>query len=114
MLRSVDGPRFGSSIRAMRQHRGWRQDDLAREAGVSRAVVAAIEQGRGNRVTVHRLGRVAEALGSRVVCCIEWRGDALDRLMDADHAGLVEQIVGRLTRLGWTCATEVSFNVFGE
>jgi transcriptional regulator with XRE-family HTH domain len=114
MLRGVDGARFASSIRALRQHRGWRQDDLAREAGVSRAVVAAIEQGRGDRVTLRTLGRIADALGSRVTCRIEWRGDALDRLIDADHAALVEQIVRRLTRLGWTCATEVSFNVFGE
>src|SRR3954453_7430642 len=114
MLPGVDPVRFATALRALRHHRGWRQDDLAREARGSRALVASIEQGRADRVTVATLDRVAVALGSRVVCRIEWRADALDRLIEADHAGLVEQVGRRLPTVGWMCATEVSFNVFGE
>src|SRR3954470_8101731 len=100
MLPGVDPVRFGTALRALRHHRGWRQDDLAREARVSRAVVASIEQGRGDRVTVATLDRVAVALGSRVVGRIEWGADALDRLNDADHGGPVEQVRPPLTTVG--------------
>jgi hypothetical protein len=41
-------------------------------------------------------------------------GRNLDRLLDADHARLVEQIVRHLGLAGWACATEASFSLFGE
>jgi transcriptional regulator with XRE-family HTH domain len=110
----MDGVRFGLQVRALRRRRGWRQQDLAAAVGLSRGVVAGIEQGRGDRVTVAALERVANGLGARVVCRLEWHGENLERLLDADHARLVERIVQHLTMLGWTCATETSFNIFGE
>ncbi len=45
---------------------------------------------------------------------LSWNGEALDRLLDADHALLVDEMAGRLRRRGWHVAVEVSFNVFGE
>ena len=44
----------------------------------------------------------------------DWRGELLDRLLDQAHASVVESIVRLLRTAGWTCATEVSFNVYGE
>lgn len=111
---AMDAIRFGHQVRALRRRRGWRQADLAAAVGLSRGVVAGIEQGRGDRVTVAALQRVANGLGARVVCRLEWHGENLERLVDADHARLVENIVQRLTSSGWACATEASFNVFGE
>jgi hypothetical protein len=77
-------------------------------------LIARIEQGRADRLTVRSLERVATALGARVTCRLDWNGEALDRLLDAGHAAIVEQVVRLLTADGWRCATEVSFNVFGE
>lgn len=110
----MDPVRLGRQIRALRRRRGWRQVDLAAKAGFSRGVVAEIEQGRGDRVTVATLDRIARALGARVFCRLEWQGENLDRLLDADHARLVEQIVRYLGVTGWVCVTEASFSVFGE
>ncbi|HEU0236925.1 MAG TPA: helix-turn-helix domain-containing protein [Candidatus Limnocylindrales bacterium] len=110
----MDGVRFGRQIRALRRRRRWRQDDLAEASGVSRGVVARIEQGFGDRVTVATLERVAQPLGARLTCRLDWHGEALDRLLDADHAAIVEQVVRILAADGWLYATEVSFSIFGE
>jgi transcriptional regulator with XRE-family HTH domain len=110
----MDGVRFGHQVRALRRRRGWRQQDLADRASVSRGVIAGIEQGRAHRVTVATLDRVVAVLGAHVTWRLEWQGENLDRLLDADHARLVEQIVRQLTSAGWTCAAEASFSVSGE
>jgi transcriptional regulator with XRE-family HTH domain len=90
------------------------QARLADEVGVSRAVVWRIEHGRVDRVAIHTVERVAAALGARVDVRLLWHGEGLDRLLDARHAGLVERVIALLGDLGWTCASEVSFNVRGE
>ena len=41
----MDDLRFGRAVRTVRVRRGWRQQDLADRAGVSRAVVSRIERG---------------------------------------------------------------------
>jgi transcriptional regulator with XRE-family HTH domain len=91
-----------------------RQEDLARKAGVSRGVIARIEQGHADKVTVETLERVAAALGARVNCRLTWNGEGLDRLLDQDHAAIVERVVKILSTADWHVATEVSFNVYGE
>jgi DNA-binding XRE family transcriptional regulator len=91
-----------------------RQEDLGTEAGVSRGAIARIEQGHADKVTVETLDKVARALGARVVCRLTWNSEGLDRLLDSDHAAIVEQVVGVLRAADWLVATEVSFNVFGE
>lgn len=48
------------------------------------------------------------------MCRLDWNGEALDRLLDADHARIVECVVRLLAVDGWQCATEVSFSVYGE
>jgi transcriptional regulator with XRE-family HTH domain len=110
----VDVVRFGRSVRALRRRRQWRQQDLADAAGFSRSVVSRIELGHADQVTVSVLVRVATALGARVRCSLDWNGEAMDRLLDEDHAHLVERIVRWLERHGWDVAVEVSFSVFGE
>ena len=49
-----------------------------------------------------------------MVCRLTWQGEGLDRLLDADHAAIVEQVVRILHDAGWLVATEVSFSIFGE
>jgi Holliday junction resolvase-like predicted endonuclease len=65
-------------------------------------------------VTVHTLDTIASALGARIDVRLSWNGEALDRLLDAAHADLVEQIARRLDRAGWETLPEVSFNEHGE
>jgi transcriptional regulator with XRE-family HTH domain len=110
----MDSVRVGRQIRALRRRRGWRQLDLATNARVSRSAVSRMELGRSDRVAVWTLESVARALGARLEVGLSWNGEALDRLLDAGHAGLVELIAARLQRLGWEVAVEVSFNMFGE
>ena len=110
----MDPIRFGRGIRALRRERGWRQEDLALAAHLSRSVVARIEQGRGHRVPHATLDVIAAALGARVVVSLEYRAEVLDRLIDARHTALVDRVVGDLTEWGWTCVTEATFSVYGE
>ena len=114
IVRSVDEVTFGRGFKALRIQKMKRQDDLAVEAGVSRGVIARIEMGHASRVTVETLEKVARPLGARVLCRLIWQGEGLDRLLDANHAAIVEQMVRILSGLGWEVATEVSFNHFGE
>jgi hypothetical protein len=81
---------------------------------VGRGIVSRIELGRAEGVTVGALNRVVEALDASLEAWVRWNGEALDRLLDADHAAIVEVVAGRLMGLGWHVATEVSFNIRGE
>jgi transcriptional regulator with XRE-family HTH domain len=96
----VDPIRFGRGIRALRQRRGWRQEDLARETGVSQSVVSRIELGQLESIPVSRLVAVARALGATLDLRLSWQGEGLDRLIDAAHASLVEQVVRIMTSRG--------------
>jgi transcriptional regulator with XRE-family HTH domain len=110
----MDSVTFGRGFKALRIRKGLRQEDLAAEAGVSRGAIARIEHGRAEKVTVETLERLARPLGARVVCRLTWQGEGLDRLLDADHAAIVERVVRILGDFGWVVATEVSFNIWGE
>src|SRR5262245_29674192 len=110
----MDMVRFGRGIRALRLRRRWRQIDLARAAGISQSSAARIELGRGRRMPVETLEKVAAALDARVDVRLSWMGEALDRLLDQDHAALVEVVAARLGIAGWDVRTEVTFWVRGE
>lgn len=110
----MDAIRLGLSVRALRRRRGWRQVDVAERVGISRTAVSRVERGRADRLTIRTLDTIAGALGARLDCRLLWNGEALDRLLDASHAALVETVVGWLTSLGWQVATEVSFSIRGE
>jgi transcriptional regulator with XRE-family HTH domain len=110
----VDAVRLGRQLRALRIKRGLRQEDLGRVARVSRAAVSKLERGLLEAATVRMLVAVASALGASVDVRLRWNGEQLDRLLDANHASLVEIVVAMLGRRGWELAVEVSFAVWGE
>src|SRR5689334_10383743 len=110
----MDLVRFGRGIRALRLRKRWRQVDLAAAAGVSQTVVAMLELGRGRRLAIESYERVAAALDARFDLLLRWNGEALDRLLDQDHAALVEAIAVLLRASGWEVRTEVSFAIRGE
>src|SRR5262249_23672025 len=110
----MDGVRFGLGIRAIRLHRRWTQEQVAAKAGVSQAAVSRVERGDAARATVRTLYRIAEALGARATLGLFWHGEGLGRLLDAAHAGLVDEVISTLTRAGWEVVPEATFNNFGE
>src|SRR5215213_3975560 len=93
----VDLVRFGSGIRALRMRRGWRQRDLALAAKVTPSMVARIERG-DDTMQPRNLEAVAAAVGARTDLRLSYNGEALDRLLDARHAALVDVLAGRLGR----------------
>ena len=110
----MDVIRFGLGIRALRRRRGWTQEKLAAEAGISRSAIQRIERGHADDVAVEKLMRITAALGATISVRILWQGEAFDRLLDADHATLVDATLGLLRGEGWEVATEVSFNLDRE
>ena len=58
--------------------------------------------------------RMAAALGARLSVRVYWHGEELDRLLDAAHAGIVDQVVAILVANGWEVIPEATFNNFGE
>ena len=110
----MDGVRLGQAMRALRRHRGWTQDELARRARVSQPSISRVETGDASRLTMRTVERMAEALGARLSVRIYWHGEELDRLLDAAHAGIVDQVVAILAANGWEVFPEATFNHFGE
>jgi transcriptional regulator with XRE-family HTH domain len=110
----VDVVRVGLAVRALRLRRGWRQLDVADAVGVARSVIARVERGGADTVTLRLLDRIAQRLDARLDVRLLWQGEAMDRLLDARHAALVEAVVRTLASLAWLTAVEVSFSIRGE
>lgn len=106
--------RVGRIVRALRRRRGWRQIDLGLRAGVSQSLIARVERGNAGRLTLDRLESIVNELGARLVVRIDWNGEAADRLLDADHAGLVNVVLTELRAWGWEAIPEVTFAISGE
>jgi transcriptional regulator with XRE-family HTH domain len=104
----------GRIVRAVRRRRGWRQIDVARPAGVSQQLTSLIELGRLEQVSLGMLRSVARALDIDLPLAPRWRGPELDRLLDAEHATLVDAAVAVFAASGWVVTVEWSFNHFGE
>jgi putative transcriptional regulator len=77
-------PRFSAALRSsvapVRRSRGLTQEQLARQAGVSRQTIAEIEGGDYNPSTV---------LALRLAALLEVPVEELFQLPEAEHAGLV-------------------------
>jgi transcriptional regulator with XRE-family HTH domain len=52
---------FGKSVRALREERGYSQEELAERAGFHRNYVGGIERGERN-VTLENIAKLAKAL----------------------------------------------------
>jgi transcriptional regulator with XRE-family HTH domain len=102
------------AVRFLRRRRGWRQQDLGNAAGVSRQVVSRLALRPRQTMTIGAICSVAEALDASVHFELRWRGEQLDRLIDAAHAAIQDHVAGLLATAGWLVRTEVSFNHFGD
>ncbi len=81
---------------------------------MSQSAVSRVERADVDLVTLHTVVRIADALGARVSLRLLWRGEALDRLLDAAHAGLVDAVISILAEHGWQVVPEATFNHHGE
>jgi transcriptional regulator with XRE-family HTH domain len=110
----MDGIRFGRQFRALGVRLEKRQSDVSADSGLSRSLIAAIDRGQIDGVTVGSLARATRALGADVDVRIRWRGEQLDRLLDEAHSAIVDAMVARLKPHGWAVELEVSFSIWGE
>jgi hypothetical protein len=76
--------------------------------------VSLLERGQIERVSVDRFRKVCAALQIDAVLELRWRGGQGDRLIDRDHARIVEAVIAELARLGWETYPEFTFNSYGE
>ena len=111
----MDDRQLGSTIRALRHRRGWRQADLAERARMSRELVSRIERGDVASTPIGRVRVLADALGARFDPTIRWQGGDLGRLLNARHAAMHEAMARQLGSVGsWVVEPEVSFSIYGE
>lgn len=110
----MDPTRIGLSIRALRRRRGWTQAELARRAGCSTSQISRIERGALRNASIDLIERILAALGARLSIRVLWQGEELDRLLDRDHAVIIEAMLGLLGRSGWIAVPESTFQVRGE
>jgi hypothetical protein len=81
---------------------------------MSQAAVSRVERGVLAGASFGDVQEMVVALGGELDVRIRWRGEELDRLLDATHAAMGEGLVRILTGLGWECAAEVTFAIRGE
>jgi transcriptional regulator with XRE-family HTH domain len=108
--------RVGAALRAVRIRRGWRQVDVAAAAGVSDSLISRLERGRIDNVPIETVRRVLATLDIRLDLVPRWRGGDLDRLLNARHSALHEEVARWLADRypDWIAAPEVSFSIAGE
>lgn len=85
---------FPRAVRALRQRSGWTQAILGAHIGVSRQLISRIERGDIAGVPVGTLRRLAAELDGTLSMQLRWRGEELDRLVDAAHASLQQATAG--------------------
>lgn len=109
----MDDRFVGRQLRAMRQRRGFLQDDLAARAGVSQSTISRLECGSIDGATVRTLRAVSRALRMPPVVSVGWRGSEVARLFDVRHAAVVEGVVRELVGHRWRSLPEWSFSRLG-
>lgn len=110
----MDDLRVGSLARAVRHRLGWTQQELANRAGVSQTLVSMFERGRLGQLTVRSARCIGQALEIGLPFAPRWRGGDGVRLLDSDHAALVNQVVATLRAAGWEVIVEYTFNHYGD
>lgn len=111
---AMDDLRVGGLARAVRHRRGLTQDELGALADVSQRLVSLLERGHLDQLTVRSVRRISAALEIQLPFAPRWRGGDGVRLLDSEHAALVNQVVAILSSGGWETIVEYTFNHYGE
>ena len=83
-------------------------------AGVSQALVSAIERGDFEATSLRLVRRISIAVGVSLPLAPRWRGPELTKLLDERHAAIVRDVVSRLVALAWVAFPERTFSIRGE
>ena len=110
----MDDRTVGLVLRALRRRRGWRQVDLAARARSSQSVVSQLERGHLAGTTIETLREIFGAVEARLILDVRWRGAEADRLLDLDHAAIVEAVARRLVDASWQALLEVTYSIGPE
>jgi transcriptional regulator with XRE-family HTH domain len=109
-----DDERLGMLLRKLRRRSGLTQERLSELSGVPVEDLSDIKSGSVGRVRVGRARSAFSAVDSRLYLNPWWHGAAADRLLDEDHALLVERASLIFKRRGWVVTPEVTFSEYGE
>lgn len=102
-------------MRVVRIRRGWRQEDLAAVARLSRSQVSRAKRGRFVLLRVGDLRAIADALEVRLPFAPSWRGGETDRVVNERHSLMHERLASIFADLpDWVFRAEVTFSVYGE
>ncbi len=102
----------GRLLRMLRIRRGWRLRDVADRSGLSPATIGRHELGSLASVSIIRTH--AAVLDLRVEWRMVGRGADIARLLDEEHAAIVEIVAGAMNRAGWLIEPESSYSEYGE
>jgi len=108
-----DDERLARASRLLRRRQRLRQPDVV-APGRSRHFTRRLEAGLAGGLRVDDIRDHFALFGARVRLSAWWNGASLDRLLDEEHAGLVEGSVGQLRAYGWLPDAEVTFSEYGE
>jgi transcriptional regulator with XRE-family HTH domain len=111
---SPDDERLGHLFRKVRRRSGLTQEQVASSAGVTVEDLHLVEAGEIDQVRVGRARAAFAAVGGRLYLNPWWHGASADRLLDEDHAAIVERAAAVFTRRGWRVIPELTFAEFGE
>jgi transcriptional regulator with XRE-family HTH domain len=110
----VDRFRFGRALRALRERRDLRQDEVGAAAEVSRTLVSRVERGLISNVPFGTILAIGNAVGAEVELLARLQGEQLDRLIDERHARTLDASVRLLTGLAWEVEVEATYSIYGE
>jgi transcriptional regulator with XRE-family HTH domain len=98
----------GGAVLSLRQALGWTQFELGHKAGISQAMVSAIENARVGDLTFSRAEALLAVMGARLVVSVDapFLRDR-QRQREPAHARCSAHVTARLRRSGWQVATEV-------
>ena len=109
-----DDERLGLLLRKLRQRAGQTQEQLAAVGQIPIDDVGAIETGHVGRVRVDRVRAAFGGVDGRLYLRPWYMGAAADRLLDEDHAAIVEEAASVFARRVWRPEIEITFSQFGE
>jgi transcriptional regulator with XRE-family HTH domain len=98
---------IGSTIRSTRRARGWSQRRLAAEAGISQAMICAIERLRIPDLPVATAAQVLKALDVTIELIMTPPRVLATATRDDAHARCVAYVARQLERAGFVVMTEV-------
>lgn len=111
---TMDDLKVGAMARAIRHRLRWTQRQLAAHIGVSQKLISLFERGHLEQLTVRSVRRIGAALEIQLPFAPRWRGGDGVRLLDSDHAAIVNVVVAILRAAGWEVIVEYTFNHYGE